>query len=535
MLRRGGGGTRGGGRARGSGRRPALLAFLLALLVLPGCATLGGAFGRAPAVHFPTDSPAFDPTLAPGDAWLRHHLLLGSPRAALETFDSIAAPQLGDDLVAALQKAVVLREAGDPEGSNELLEWAEEEVEKRSVTSVSRTVGSFVLNDRVRPYLPRPVEAAMLPFYRAMNHLELGDAEGAAIEARRLIARLDELGPSAARCSEGAMLRHFAALLFEAAGEVNDALVAARQAEVEQRACDGAAEPTGLAADLLRIAAAAGVSEVADSVRARYPEAVTEAPDAGGGELILFLERGFIAHRREAALHVPILEHEIEDLSSGDAGAIADATVEIVARLAHGFAERGYWGTSWNDRPLVQLGHALSGSHLLRLAWVEVEEPDRAPLVRLFAGADSAAAVSYGDLSRVTRAELEEERAAAITRLVARGLTKYLISREVERKAEKQGGELAGFLAGRLANLAANESERADTRGWTLLPDRIDVVRLHLPAGTHALRLETEPTDGGVAMVLELGEVEIRPGEIRVMSRRAVVPPLPAHGEDRAI
>jgi hypothetical protein len=38
--------------------------------------------------------------------------------------------------------------------------------------------------------------------------------------------------------------------------------------------------------------------------------------------------------------------------------------------------------------------------------------------------------------------------------------------------------------------IAWEASEAADTRVWTLLPDKIQVLRIELPAGTHQLALE---------------------------------------------
>ena len=537
MLRRGGRRARGSGGGDGSGRRPGLLALGLLVLLLPACASVQGSGLSRPSLRaLPATSPLHDPTLALGDAWLRHHLHLGQPHAALELFDSIDGPLIGDDLLAALQRALVLREAGEFERSTALLEWADVEAEARSVTSVSRTAGSFILNDRILSYVPSPGEAAMIPYYRAMNHLELGDLDAAAVEARRIGALLEGLDASPERrCGEEAMLRHLAALIFDAAGEMNDALVAARLAEATYRGCEGDV-PAGVVLDLNRLAGRAGLNEVVDSVRARYASilagdltADTTSADDGGdpagyadtGELVLFLERGFIAHRREAALHVPIFESEIEVLGNGRGGAVAEVAAEIAARLLVGFTERGYWGSAWGERPRVQVGRALGGAHILRLAWVGIEEQGRLPTLQLSTGSTSLPATPYANLSRVVRAEVDAERAAALTRLMTRALAKYAVSRRVERKAEKQGGELAGFLAGRLANLAANESERADTRSWTLLPGRIDVVRVRLPAGTHALRLQVHTgADALPVEWLDLGEVDVYAGKTTLLSRR---------------
>jgi hypothetical protein len=56
----------------------------------------------------------------------------------------------------------------------------------------------------------------------------------------------------------------------------------------------------------------------------------------------------------------------------------------------------------------------------------------------------------------------------------------------------KQGLGMRGGLhsaAIDLAGVAWEASEAADTRCWSLLPDRIQVLRLELPVGTHTLTL----------------------------------------------
>jgi len=103
---------------------------------------------------------------------------------------------------------------------------------------------------------------------------------------------------------------------------------------------------------------------------------------------------------------------------------------------------------------------------------------------------------------------------------VGRGSVKYLAGNQVERHARKKGGEAAGWITGRLANRGANVLERADTRGWTLLPDRISVARFTLPAGEHTVRLEVLDGSGGVAQTLELGRVTLSPRGTLVLNRR---------------
>ncbi|MEX0911787.1 MAG: hypothetical protein WD737_03310 [Gemmatimonadota bacterium] len=504
--------------------RVRLVALVICVWSLPACASSGQGLTRPLPEALPPHSPLHLETLAEPDAWLRHFLMMGETDGALEVLEAEAGR--ADSLLGWLQRAVVLREAGEFKASNELLERADVETERRRVRSVSRTAGSFIINDRVLSYVPSTGEAAMIPYYRMMNYLALDDSDGAAVEARRIAAILASADPDRSRrCNEEAMLEYVSGLVFEAAGEANDALVSLRRAEASFRACSGASEatPPGFGADLYRIAARLGVSEVADSAVARYGNAFAGG-EQGEGEVLLLLERGFIAHRTERAINVPLFEDDIDELDRDDSDGIAAVAARMTAALLHDFAGRGYYGYSRDNDRAVQVGKALSGAYVLRLAWPSLAgEERRDRTLKVVANHDTATAVAMGDLSAVAERELEEARVALLSRMVARGVTKYLASRELEQKAEKQGGELAGFITGRLANLAANQTERADTRSWTLLPDGIAVARLRLPAGRHELRVREAggaagagTSDAHTLVVV----VDVLPGEVTVVSRR---------------
>ena len=144
----------------------------------------------------------------------------------------------------------------------------------------------------------------------------------------------------------------------------------------------------------------------------------------------------------------------------------------------------------------------------------------RQPPLRLLAAGDTLEVFPSADLSSVAEAELEADRKAMLTRLVTRGITKYLVSREMEKKAEDKGGEVLGFITGRLANFAANETERADTRSWTLLPDDVALVRLSLPPGVHQATLETFDGSGRANQTVVLPPIEVVAGGVTVLSQR---------------
>src|SRR5690606_30301973 len=138
----------------------------------------------------------------------------------------------------------------------------------------------------------------------------------------------------------------------------------------------------------------------------------------------------------------------------------------------------------------------------------------------ILAAADTLYAAPVADLSSAAAIQLESERKAMLVRLVTRGIFKYLVSREMEKKAEEKGGEVFGFLAGRLANLAANESERADTRSWTRLPDDVAVVRLSVTPVVHELDVKTVARSGPVLGSVSLTPIEVTSGGVTMVSRR---------------
>lgn len=511
-------------RARRGGKPvPRAPRFALLLLVLAGCAPRSGFPARPSPAVLPPGSPLLSRTLAEPDAWLRHHLMFGEHPQAIDALRPGSALAPGDRLLRALQEAVVLHQAGDFRRSNQLLEWAETEADLRYTRSLRREVASLLVNDRVLAYTPSGAELAMVPYYRMLNYLALGDRDGALVEARKANALLSRMKREPVeRCHEDGLVQYLAGLVLRDGGELNDALVSLRQAERSLSACGGETGEAArsVAVDLFRAARAAGLPEIADSVAQRHRLQADSLP-AEGGDVLILVEHGFVAHRTGESLHVPLLPDDLKDLDSGNVDGIFSAAARISERLLQNRWERRAWGRGLDDHPAVQWASALDGAYILRLAWPEYRlEAQRPTSVRIRLGEAVASAARIGDLSTVILDEMEEERAALLTRMVARGVVKYLASREVEKKAEKKGGDAAAFVLGRLANLAGNHLEKADTRSWSLLPDRVSMLRRRLPAGVHRVVVEVPGPDGQPGVTQDLGEMRVQPGRLTVLRSR---------------
>lgn len=494
---------------------------VLALLTATACAPAHTLHRPDPAFLAP-GSPLLSSTLAETDAWVRHHLVFGEHDRALQLLgDSPIAP--ADDLVRALQKGVVLHEAGDYEGSNQVLDWAEQEAERRYTLSVTRGLLSLGLNDEVLAYTPTPSELRMIPFYRMLNYLALDDVEGAAVEARKAGERIANDRSDDRGCGADGMLAYLAGVVQSRVGDRNDALVSFRRAESSFDACGPDAvvsAPRSLGRDLYRAARAVGVAEIADSAAGRY-EIEDDAAAGPGGEVLLVMQEGFVAHRASEALHVPIFPDEVEAMKEEGTPEAAAVAALIAERVLENAYQREAYGYAASDHRLMRWASAAGGAYVLRLAWpVVVHEPLTPRAVRVFAGDSLLAVSTIGEISPLVARDLDAQRSAMLGRLIARAFVRFGMVRAVEDQAEDHIGELAGFISGRLANMAANSFETADTRSWSLLPDRISLARLRLPAGTHHLRIEIVADDGSLLTSRTTGPVEVREGALVALSER---------------
>jgi uncharacterized protein len=82
---------------------------------------------------------------------------------------------------------------------------------------------------------------------------------------------------------------------------------------------------------------------------------------------------------------------------------------------------------------------------------------------------------------------------ATYPRVVARAVARRIVKKSTVYGAKELAGIEKGSLPGLamdLAGVAWEATESADTRCWGLLPDRIEVLRIELPAGTHDVALQ---------------------------------------------
>jgi len=95
-----------------------------------------------------------------------------------------------------------------------------------------------------------------------------------------------------------------------------------------------------------------------------------------------------------------------------------------------------------------------------------------------------------------------EQYEAALPGIVARTVVRRIVKKGAVYSAKTAVGAEENVLADvalTLAGIAWEASESADTRCWGLLPGRIQVLRLELPAGKHTIELEPRAAGGACA------------------------------------
>ena len=305
-----------------------------------------------------------------------------------------------------------------------------------------------------------------------------------------------------------------------------------------------------------------------------------QQPLEQGGDVVVLLEHGFVAHRVEQSLNVPLFPVEADALHDPNSDVRFAAASCVASRAFQGrydfseiLTESGtdWRGTSGGKCIVPGAGKSDSKSnpgrdlYLMRVAWPEMTSSglptdlsvlglaiaaDARPLqmaaldpgpetttakpddlgAGVLPGGNEAADGTTGPTPTMMKPEMRGSVSAAVTdefedklggiliKAVARTALKYELARGIEKEVDKKN-EILGEIAFLTANAAAALFERADTRSWHLLPDELSVVRLRLPPGIHPLTLEVE-TGQGDTRLIDLGEVNVRDGRVHVLSAR---------------
>src|SRR5690606_30121187 len=102
------------------------------------------------------------------------------------------------------------------------------------------------------------------------------------------------------------------------------------------------------------------------------------------------------------------------------------------------------------------------------------------------------------------------------------GLTARAIARNVAKHYATKRVREENPLLGLAINIAGAVAERADTRSWRSLPDRIELARLPLPPGEHIVMVRFHVMRSGSMAEGLLTPLTLGPDEKRLISLNRV-------------
>jgi hypothetical protein len=410
-----------------------------------------------------------------------------------------------------LEKALIYHYQGRYEESNIEYEKAEVLIDRLYTRSLSREAAALLTNDSIIAYRGEEFEQVLIHYYRSMNYERLGDRQAALVECRKANLKLENYAQQEnykLSYKNDAFLQYVTGLFFEAEGEWNDAYISYKDAVSGYRAYAetfGTAMPRMLLIDLTSLAQKLGYADEVATYIERYRLRPEELQKPVGGEVVVFVEGGFVPRKRQNTLSMPILKDDRDT-------AVWTLSERSVHRRHHHRSYRRHEVDYW-----------------LKVALPEYRETARpVDAVRLRSGTSSVMAVLGEDLDAIARRTLEQKFDRILLRTTARALTKYLASKGIKKafKSDDKDDKHAelkeglGEVLGGLFKIFGAATEAADTRGWLSLPATIHIARLPVAAGTAELSLEFLDARGQVVKTQALPPVEVKAAGKTFLSTR---------------
>lgn len=372
-----------------------------------------------------------------------------------------------------LNKGVVLQLLNKPEESNEFLEKAyiyAEDFRKNYALDAA----SLLVNPTIKPYKGEDFEIVMIHYYKALNYLKMSKYDEALVECRRINIKLNELNDKydkkKNRFKRDAFSLNLMGIIYEAAGEYNDAFIAYRNAyeayQEDYKPFFHMEVPLQLKKDLLRSAYLIGFKEELSQYETTFGMKY-ESEKNSGGDVILFWNNGLIPFKDEWIINFMVVK--------GAGGLVT-------------FENKEY-GLSFP----FYLSDTDSKTTLGDLKIVKVAFPKYTERRPVFTQANANInGMPYKleiaqNMNEIAFKTLEDR----MVREMSASLLRLAIKQSTELAVRQQNQDIGAVLS--LANAV---TEKADTRNWQTLPYSISYTRIPLQEGENHVDFKASDVNG---------------------------------------
>jgi len=450
-------------------------------------------------------------------ALIEQNLLAGNPAQAAAIVEQ-AEKEYGTKsrVLYGMDRGLTLQLAGDYRQSSMALEQAEDAVERLYTRTIRSETAAFLTNDNALPYEGDAYEHVMLNVVKALNYAVQGDVEEALVEARRIDHRLNVLSDRVKESSgyrNDGFARYLSGILYEAAGDLNNAFVAYRNAYQAYEAARGwsrISPPPSLRADILCMAEALGLATELDGYQSQFPDVVWEPASARRqlAQVVMISYNGRAPRKEDRFIDLPV-----------------SLDVLQLVLLNRGLSQ----SSRYRDRAMDSVLYGLSGRvvrvALPRLVWQKTRVSFETMTLTDAQGTPfTVRSEPAHNLTALAEKSLDDRMPAITAKAVARAASKFALAEGAVIGAQQAAGRNAapwvGLLVGILAKGLAVGSEEADKRSWQTLPDEIHVARAWVPAGRYQLAIQPS----GQRVSIEQGEqvLDLVPGQTAFILQRVM-------------
>ncbi len=384
-----------------------------------------------------------------------------------------------------MDRGMTLHVAHRYQESNQLLEEADQLAEELYTSRIRSEFSALLINETQKPFKGEPYEQVMINVLKALNYASMGEMQESLVEVRRIDHRLNVLMDSVESedYHEDPFARYLTGILYEGAGDLNNAYVAYRksyQAYRDSQNWVGVNVPPSLKADLLRITDRLHLTDEHTAYSRAFFEQSWDQPKLNErlAHLVVFGLHGSAPRLEDIFIDVPVSREALN-----------------VVRLTQFLRRRSIRGT----RGINSLSYGLMG-HKVRVAVPRlVAEKSQMAALRLQLigtnGAHRGKTLLVQNLSATAQKNLDDQYASIVTTAVARAVTKMAVAEGMGfgASASIQGnetGHLVGAIVAAIARVFAVETEEVDKRSWRTLPDEIHLGRFSVSASTYTVRFE---------------------------------------------
>ena len=405
-----------------------------------------------------------------------------------------------------MDRGMTLQLAGEYQQSNDVLEQAEQEVERLYTRSIRTESFAFMTNDNSLPFEGEPYEQVMINVLKALNYASMNRWQDALVEARRIDHRLNVLADRTkdkAAYHDDGFARYLSGILYESTGDTNNAFIAYRKAYEtfdRSRAWSHTVVPAQLRADLLRTATALNLTQEFAEYHQLFPDTSWKSVEEQQhlAQVLVISYNGRAPLKEDQFLDLPI---------STDALALV-----LVNR---GFSS----GNSQQRRAADSVLYGLNG-RVVRVALPRnVPQKTQVPIDTVHLTPEHGQPVIVRtelaqNVTALADKALSERMAGIAVKAVARAAFKYSVAEGATRGSQQAvGGDLGplvGLAVGLLTKGYAVASEESDKRSWRTLPDEVHLARVWVSPGSYRVAAQTGATATTTkSLVLRAGDTAV--------------------------